>query len=203
MALNWVEELVGQLYQTKGYLVVYDVDLPMPKTDSRSVRGHSDIDVLAISNVEVVHVECQSWWGPGRESELQEFNRLKDRFEVAPDVIRKKYPFLDGRTIRNRFVTTGKPKRLGTDGPWNRLQAFCASNEIQLVEVNTIIQELIELLHSTYPGPQRVGKEPSLTRFLLHLIHNGFVNVTNNQGGQPDTPKSPPGRPITLAAGGL
>ena len=66
MALNWVEELVGQLYQTKGYLVVYDVDLPMPKTDSRSVRGHSDIDVLAISNGEVVNVECQSWWGPGR-----------------------------------------------------------------------------------------------------------------------------------------
>jgi len=67
MALNWVEELVGQLYQTKkGYLVVYDLDLPMPKTDSRSVRGHSDIDVLAISNGEVVNVECQSWWGPGR-----------------------------------------------------------------------------------------------------------------------------------------
>lgn len=44
MALNWVEELVGQLYQTKGYLVVYDVYLPMP------MGGHSDIDVVAIGN---------------------------------------------------------------------------------------------------------------------------------------------------------
>ena len=192
MALNWVEELVGQLYQTKGYLVVYDVDLPMPKTDSRSVRGHSDIDVLAISNDEVVHVECQSWWGPDRASEPKELKRLKDRFDVAPDVIRTKYPFLDCRTIRNRFVTTEKPKRLGTDGPWNRLQAFCSSNGIELVEVNTILRELVALLRQKYPRPDRVGKEPFLTKFLLHLIHNGFVNETTEQGGPPDAPESAP-----------
>lgn len=186
MALNWVEEIVGQFYQIKRYLVVFDVELPMP------TGAHSDIDVLAISNGEVVHVECQSWWGPGRKSEQNEFKRLKDRFDVAPDFIRTKYPFLDGRTIRNRFVTTGKPKHLGTDGPWNRLQVFCTSNGIELVEVNTILQELIELLHNTYPGPQRVRKEPSLTRFLLHLIHNGFVNETTEQSGPPDAPESVP-----------
>src|SRR3990170_2468155 len=132
VALNWVEELVGQLYQVKGYLVVYDVDLPMPKTDSRSVRGHSDIDVLAIRNDEVVHVECQSWWGPDKNSEPKELRRLKDRFDVAPDVIR-------------------------------------------------ILRELVTLLRQKYPRPDRVGKEPSLTRFLLHLIHNGFVNETTEQ----------------------
>jgi len=186
MALNWVEELVGQLYQTKGYLVVYDVDLPMPKTDSRSVRGHSDIDVLAISNSEVVHVECQSWWGPGKASEQKELKRLKDRFDVAPDVIRTKYPFLDGRTILKQFVTTGKPKRLGTNGPWNRLQTFCSNNGIELVEVNTILRELVQLLRQKYPRPDRVGKEPSLTRFLLHLIHNGFVNEATEQGAALD-----------------
>lgn len=177
MALNWVEELVGQLYQTKGYLVVYDVDLPMPKTSSRSVRGHSDIDVLAISsNREVVHVECQSWWGPKRASEQNELKRLKDRFDVASNVIHTRYSFLEGQKVLNRFVTTGKPKRLGTDGPWNRLQTFCTNNEIELVEVNSILRELVKLLRQKYPKSDRVGKEPSLTRFLLHLIHNGFVN---------------------------
>lgn len=181
MALNWVEELVGQLYQVKGYLVVYDVDLPMPKTDSRSVRGHSDIDVLAIRNDEVVHVECQSWWGPDKNSEPKELRRLKDRFDVAPDVIRTKYQFIDERKVRNQFVTTGKPKRFNTDGPWNRLQTFCSSNGIELVEVNTILRELVTLLRQKYPRPDRVGKEPSLTRFLLHLIHNGFVNETTEQ----------------------
>jgi hypothetical protein len=181
MALNWVEELVGQLYQAKGYLVVYDVDLPMPQTDYRSVRGHSDIDVLAISDGEVVHVECQSWWGPSRGLEPKELRRLKDRFDAAPYVIRTKYPFLDKATIHNQFVTTGKPKRLGTDGPWNRLQTFCSSNGIELVEVNTILQELVTLLRKKYPRPDRVGKEPSLSRFLLHLIHNGFVNEDSEQ----------------------
>jgi hypothetical protein len=190
MALNWVEELVGQLYQIKGYLVVYDIDLPMPKTDSRGVRGHSDIDVLAISNDEVVHVECQSWWGPDKVSEPKELKRLKDRFDVAPDVIRTKYPFLDGRTIRNRFVTSGKPKRLGTDGPWNRLQAFCSTKRIELVEVNTALRELVELVRQKYPKQDRVGKELSLTRFLIHLIHNGFINETPKQAGASDVPKS-------------
>lgn len=186
MALNWVEELVGQLYQTKGYLVVYDVDLPMPKTDSRSVCGHSDIDVLGISNSEVVHVECQSRWGPDRASERKELKRLKDRFDIAPDVIRTKYSFLDGRTILNRFVTTGKPERLGTKGPWNRLRTFCSNNGIELVEVNTILGELVALLRQKYARPDRVGKEPSLTRFLLHLIHNGFVNEATERGAAPD-----------------
>ncbi|HPD58298.1 MAG TPA: hypothetical protein PKW17_13730 [Smithellaceae bacterium] len=186
MALNWVEEIVGQYYQAKGYLVVYDVDLPMPKTDSRSVRGHSDIDVLAINNIEVVHVECQSWWGPGKASEQKELKRLKDRFEVAPDVIHAKYPFLYGRKIVNRFVTTGKPKRLGTNGPWSRLQTFCSNNKITLVEVNTILWELVSLIRQKYPETDRVGKEPSLTRFLLHLIHNGFINEATEQGAALD-----------------
>lgn len=196
MALNWVEELVGQLYQIKEYLVVYDVDLPMPKTNSRSVRGHSDIDVLAISDREVVHVECQSWWGPDRASEQKELNRLKDRFEVAPHVIRTKYPFLKKQTILNRFVTTGKPKRLGTKGPWSRLQTFCSSNGIELIEVNAILRELVAILRQKYPRPDRVGKEPFLTRFLLHLIHNGFLNETTKQGAPPDS-----STPLTLHSG--
>lgn len=193
MALNWVEELVGQLYQAKGYLVVYDVDLPMPKTDCRSIRGHSDIDVLAIRNGEVVHVECQSWWGPALDSEPKELRRLKDRFDAAPAVIRTKYPFLIEAIIRNQFVTTGKPKRLGTDGPWSRLQTFCSKNGIALVEVNTVLRELVSLLRQNYPSPARVGKEPSLSRFLLHLIHNGFLNEATGHvplpGAQTTSPK--------------
>ncbi|HBI22695.1 MAG TPA: hypothetical protein DDX84_00415 [Nitrospiraceae bacterium] len=91
-------------------------------------------------------------------SEPKELKRLKDRFDVAPDVIHTKYPFLERRTIRNRFVTTGRPKRQGTDGPWNRLQAFCSGNGIELIEVNTILRELVALLRHKYPRPDRVGK---------------------------------------------
>ncbi len=185
MALNWVEELVGQLYQAKGYLVVYNVDMPMPKTPWRRISGHSDIDVLAISDSEVVHLECQSWWGPKKESEPNELRRLKERFDEAEKLIPTKYPFLVEQVIRNRFVTTGKPRRRGTDGPWNRLQDFCSEHRIELIEVNTILRELIVLLRERYPNSARVGKEPLLTRFLLHLIHNEFVKETAEQGGPP------------------
>lgn len=175
MALNWIEEIVGELYQIKGYLVVYDVDFQMPKTEGRRVRGHSDIDVLAISNDEVVHVECQTWWGPGIASENREFERLKARFIEAPNVIGKRFPFLHGRVIKNRFVTTGKPMRLRPDGPWSRLQKFCSDNSVELVELNDILKELIKQLQRKYPRPDRVGKERSLTRFLLHLIHSRYL----------------------------
>jgi len=36
-------------------MVLTDVDLPMPKTSLRSVRGHSDIDVLAIKERNRAH----------------------------------------------------------------------------------------------------------------------------------------------------
>jgi len=60
MTKNWVEDLVAEFYRLQGYFVATNLDLPMPKTEYRKVRGHSDIDVLAIKNNEVKHIECQS-----------------------------------------------------------------------------------------------------------------------------------------------
>jgi len=177
MGLNWIEDLVGQFYQAKGYLVIYDLDLPMPKTAERSIRGHSDIDVLAISDSQIVHAECQSWWGPEKANEQKEFKRLKDRFEVAQIHICNNYPFLDKSVILNLFVTTGKPKRIKANSPWVRLHTFCLENGIRLVEVNTIIEDFIRLLQKKYPSKYTVGKEPPLARFLLHLIQNGFLKM--------------------------
>lgn len=113
MALNWIEDIVYHLYKLKGYMVIENEDLPMPRTEYRSVRGHSDIDIMAIKDTELLHIECQSWWGPKKGDEEEEFRRLKDRFEQAPVVIFEKYNFLDrGKLkIRNIFVTSGKPKK--------------------------------------------------------------------------------------------
>ncbi len=93
MGLNWVEDIVSHLYKLRGYMVVENEDLQMSKTANRTVRGHSDIDVIAIKNNELVHIECQSWWGPSKADEQKEFNRLKDRFDQAPVSIFKKYSF--------------------------------------------------------------------------------------------------------------
>ncbi len=104
MGLNWVEDLVSHLYQLRGYLVIQNEDLLMPRTDTRSVRGHSDIDIVAIKDGEVVHIECQSWWGPKKDDQ-QELNRLKARFDNAPPSLRERYRFLRGYQFPRVFVT--------------------------------------------------------------------------------------------------
>jgi hypothetical protein len=177
MAVNWVEDIVSQLYKSRGYLVIEDQDLQMPIRDYRRVRGHSDIDVLAIKDKELVHIECQSWWGPALADESKEFRRLKDRFDHTADVIFDLYIFLNRSemTVKNVLVTSGKPKKRTGNGPWDRLQKFCDNNEIQLVEINDIISELISELKKKYPKPNEVGKEAGIARFLIHLAHNDFL----------------------------
>ena len=182
MGLNWVEDLVAHLYQIRGYMVIQDLDLPMPKTESRSVRGHSDVDVLAINETEIIHIECQSWWGPDRASESKELHQLKARFDHAPETIRARFPFLKLESkFLNVFVTSGKPKKGQGKGPWSRLQDFCAKECIDLREINMVIRDLIVELRKKYPRPDRVGKEPPLARFLLHLIHNNFLSENTEQ----------------------
>ena len=180
MGLNWVENIVSHLYKLKGYMVIENEDLLMPKTEYRRIRGHSDIDIIAIKDAELVHVECQSWWGPTKANEEKEFQRLEDRFKLAPDLIFRKYGFLNKDELRMRkniFVTSGKPKKhvRKKKGPWDRLQDFCNRNEIELVEIDSIINQLIAELRKKYPKPERIGKERGIARFLIHLIHKGFL----------------------------
>lgn len=176
MGLNWVEDIVSHLYKLKGYMVLENEDLPMPKAKHRTVRGHSDIDVLAINNKEMLHIECKSWWGPSYTIEQNDFKRLMDRFNHAQPSIFQKYPFLPKNLkVRNMLVTSGKPKKGRVNGPWTRLQRFCDGKSIELVEINTVITDLISVLKEKYPKPARVGKEDGIARFLIHLNHNGFL----------------------------
>jgi len=177
MGLNWVEDIVSHLYKLKGYMVIENEDLPMPRTEYRKIQGHSDIDIIAIKDTELLHIECQSWWGPSPEEEKRQLRRLYELFKLAPQAISQKYAFLDKDkySTRNIFVTSGKPKKNKGNGPWDRLQNFCNENKIELVEINSIIYELIEELRRKYPKPERVGRERGIARFLIHLIHNGFL----------------------------
>jgi len=178
MAKNWVEDVVAQLYKLKGYMVVENEDLQMPTTDSRKVRGHSDIDVMAIGNNELIHIECQSWWGPSKSKERKDFQRLKDRFELSPKIIFNKYSFLKQEVLQLKriFITSGKPKKSRGNGPWDRLSLFCSENHIELLEINDVIRDLIDTLKIKYPRKEIVGKEEGITRFLLHLINKGLID---------------------------
>lgn len=117
MGLNWLEDVVSHLYKLQGYMVVENEDLKLPKTANRTVQGHSDIDVIAIKDNELIHLECQSWWGPSKEGERKDFQRLKDRFDHAPHLIFENYSFLSkNMKVRKIFVTSGKPKKVEAMG---------------------------------------------------------------------------------------
>ncbi len=175
MALNWLEEVVSQLYKLRGYIVLENEDLQMPVTKVRRKRGHSDIDIIAIKDGELIHVECMTWW-VGRQDEKTTFRKLRERFEEAPGKIFRKYKFLrkDKLKVNNILVVGGKAKKPQPDGPWGRIQEFCGK-EIKLREINTIVEDLIRELRKEYPGPERVGSEKGIARFLMHLIHNDFL----------------------------
>jgi hypothetical protein len=80
------------------------------------------------------------------------------------------------------LVTSGKPKKGQVNGPWPRLQRFCEEKSIELVEINTVITDLISVLREKYPKPEKVGKEDGIARFLIHLNHNGFFKITSHIG---------------------
>jgi Holliday junction resolvase len=165
MGLNWVEDIVSHLYRLRGYMVVENEDLKMPK------GAHSDIDVIAIKENTLLHIECQSQWYPGISKEGEEFKRLKKRFDYAPNFIFQKYPFLDKKIQWKKvFVTQSSKGLLG------RLRELCAKEEIQLIELNDIINNLISELKGKYPKDgSKVGNEKGIARFVTHLMQNGFL----------------------------
>lgn len=171
MALNWLEEVVSQLYKLRGYIVLENEDLPMPE----GVPGRGDADIIAFKEGELVHVECTVWWGPGIGGEDDAFQRLNNKFERAQDHIFEKYNFLQRyESITKIFVTSTTNANQQHGRPWDNLQRFCDENEIRLIEINTIVEDLIRELRRIYPGPERVG-EKGIARFLIHLIHNKFL----------------------------
>jgi len=175
MALNWLEEVVSRYYKLCKYVVIENEDLQMPITKYRKIKGHSDIDIIAIKDGKLLHVECQVNWCPGKSGEKKAFRGLRDKFERTPDVLFKRYSFLrQYGTIIKRFVTSGS-QNPQPNGPWSRLQEFCEKEGIELIEINTIIEDLIRELRERYPKPNRVGAEKGIARFLIHLIHNDFL----------------------------
>lgn len=171
MALNWVEDIVSQLYKLRGYIVLENEDLENPQ----GVGGRAEADIIAFNKNELVQVECKAYWGTGPENE--EFQRLRQKFQLVQDQIFERYKLLKQyKSISKIFVVGGKADNPRPNGPWSRLQAFCKKEKIELIEINTIIEDLIRKLRDKYPRREGiVGKEEGIARFLLHLIHNDFL----------------------------
>ena len=171
MALNWLEDVVSHLYKLRGYIVLENEDLPMPE----GVPGRGEADVIAFKDREMVHVECATWWGPGIAGEQKAFQQLNSKFERVPDQIFRRYSFLEryGPIIKI-FVTCTTNANRQHGRPWDNLQAWCNDNDIELIEINSVIEDLIRELRKENPGLGRVGVK-GIALFLMHLIHNDFL----------------------------
>ncbi len=171
MALNWLEEVVSHLYKLRGYIVLENEDLPMPE----GISGRGDADIIAFKDGNLVHVECTVWWGPGIAGEEKAFEKLNSKFERAQDLIFKRYSFLEryGPIIKI-FVTSTTNANRQHGRPWDNLQAWCNDNDIELIAINSVIEDLIRELGRENPGPLRVGVK-GIALFLMHLIRNDFL----------------------------
>lgn len=173
MALNWLEEVVSQLYKLRGYIVLENEDFPMPD----GVGGRAEADIMAFKDGKLLQIECEGWWGYGTANEQEAFDKLNSKFLHAQNSIFNRYSFLEQyKPIIKTFVAGGRVNNPRPDGPWNRLQAWCNDNDIELIEINSVIEDLIrELrLRRENPDPLRVG-EKGISQFLLHLILNDFL----------------------------
>ncbi len=170
MALNWLEEVVSQWYKLRGYIVIENEDFPTPKGKG----GRAEADIIAFDKKELVQVECKTYWGTSsKEKELQQ---LRQKFQLVQEQIFDRYKFLKQYKSIKKTVVTGRADNPRPIGPWSRLQAFCKKEKIELIEINTIIEELIRELRHEYPKSKGiVGKKEGIARFLIHLTHNHFL----------------------------
>jgi hypothetical protein len=86
------------------------VDYQVGKTRERSVRGHSDIDVVAIKSGQIILIECKSYW---TQKTGTAFKKLKEQFRSSEKQFQKKFPFFKGR-VKRILVTSGKPAKFSS-----------------------------------------------------------------------------------------
>ena len=171
MGISWVEDLVSEYYKLKGYLVIENEDIVLPKKSNRIVQAHSDIDILAIKENEIIHAECVLFWGPSKKDEPKWKAKLKDNLQKAEEKIKQNLG--NQIKIKNVLVVGYKPNNPKEDGPWRRLEVFCSEEDIILIDLNDVIKKLIHNLKKKYPKSKgKVGKHNKLISFLIYLLQN-------------------------------
>jgi len=166
---NWLEEVVAQLWKLKGYLVLTNLDIILQRGDRRRVSGHSDLDVLAYREHEVIFINCEVYW---QSNSPERLDHVKEVFDTARAQLPNKFPFLaSSQSVYKRIIVThGKPKKLSR---------FCSENGIELMTIKEAITALIREIKAKYPTSVGiVGREESyITRFLMQLIWDGFIQI--------------------------
>jgi hypothetical protein len=181
MSANFVEELVGEYYRNKGYLVQTNYWFPFESKRTRrdkegaqeySARSWSDIDVLAVGENEILVIQVKAIINEMKMAEkiIKYFRRtgafLEDKNILDADA-RVKW-WTQGRRVRNIVVYEfySAPKYI------EKLK----NSGIEAYRFSDYFEKIVTLSEKK----KGFKEENTLMRMIHFLNHNDYLNIPKN-----------------------
>lgn len=166
MTTGYVEQLALRYFGKKGYIVQPSVWFQLDKAKTgKKVGGWSDIDLVALSQQELVIIQCKAFFGVKKAEAVVQ--GLVVWFRQAESFLRKDpmwKPWLEGREIVKCMVVDHFVKKA---------ERLLSDQGIQILLYEDVLKELLLLLQK---GKARKGKEDdAIIRLLVAMIDKGFV----------------------------
>lgn len=168
MTFGYVEELTLRYFEKKDYLVFPNIRFQLKKERTKkTVAGWSDIDMIALSQDEMIIVQCKSFLGTDKAERVAQ--NIMEWFGNAKHFLEGDKTWKDwckGRTIKQYLVV---------DGTIKKVETLLKSQNIN-IEIFYYETLLIELLNMLKSGKARKGKEDDvIIRLLCAMIDSDLV----------------------------
>jgi len=162
MPISYVEDITAEFYRLKGYFILKDFAYQVPKEiTGKKVKGWKDIDVLALSESEVLIIECKAFTGYKKSDEM--IKMLMEDFQYAESEI-KKLPLVKNKRLRKVLVVDYSVKKVEKE-----LQ----SKGIEIFLLENLMKDFIVTLKERIKSGCK--EEHPMTRTLVFLIQRGFI----------------------------
>ena len=176
MSANYIEELVGEYYRAKDYLVQTNYWFPSEKTHRRqgqngiqeySARSWSDIDVLAVGKDEVLVIQVKAIINESKMADkiIEYFKKTKEFLENDNNSISDKW-WLKGRKVKNVVIYEfySPPKYIEK----------LTNEEIEVHLFSECFKEIVKLIEEK----KGFKEENALMRMIHFLNHNDYLDLS-------------------------
>jgi hypothetical protein len=182
MSSNFVEEMVGEFYRSKGYLVQTNYWFPFESkrirkhkngTQEYSARSWSDIDVLAVGKDEILVIQVKAIINEAKMAKkiIKYYQRTKAFLESNStsdaDVPTKWWT--QGKKVRNIVVYEfySVPKYI----------EILTNSEIEVHQFSEYFEEIVALTEKK----KGFKEENALMRMIHFLNHNHYLNISKTK----------------------
>ncbi len=159
MVVSYVEEIVSEYYRLKGYFISKDWKYRVPKeVTGKKVSGWKDIDVLAITDKEVLIIECKAF--TGYRSSRETTKKLSEDFKQAERAIK------NARLVGNKSIK----KILVVDSSIKKVERNLKKRGIEVYLLEELMRNFLKLLRKV-----TTMQEHPMTRTLKYLVEHEFI----------------------------